>query len=347
MQPLSPAANGAITVIGDGLAGTLLALSLAHRGVDVHLIGAGQDTATALSYGALPRGLAAQAWRGLEGRHGPLGFHPSGLVLHECQPGLVQRLAALTQWLPLPLARIDTPTWMAARQKALAAVGVRQLCRRLVGLQPSPEGGWLLDSGPDGPEILAQTVVLAAGAGSRILWPALPLQLRHSWAGVLLVGPDAPNNPWLAQARRGRVVQPRRWQRPALEAGSAESSAEARWIVDAGLAPWGDSVVVGQISWIPGLSCVEPPDPLWMEERLRDGLRQLDPVLAKVRAAYRQVPVSFCSNGQPLAGPVQGAPGLWIFAGFSGAFSQMPSQAEALSTRLLAEQREEPPPWNA
>lgn len=329
-----------ITVIGDGLAGTVLALSLARRGASVRLIGSGDRTATALSYGAVAWGPSSWAWRRLERLHGPLGWHPSGLVFHDARPGLPRRLAALTRQIPIPLARIDIPTWMAARPRVLAAAGVHPLAQRVKALRPLTEGGWELDLEPEGPAhrvlvLRAPTVVLAAGAGCRHLWPSLPSRLCHTWAGVLLVGPDGPPNPWLEQARRGRIVQPRHWQRPALEAGSARSSPDIQWIVDAGMAPWGEGVVVGQISALPGAQGA--PDPQWMEERLRDGLRLLDPQLAALPAPYQQVPVSFCSDDQPMAGPVEGAPGLWIFAGFSAAFSHVPTQANRLAKRMVAE----------
>ncbi|MEB3257553.1 MAG: FAD-dependent oxidoreductase [Cyanobacteriota bacterium] len=334
-----------ITVIGDGLAGTVLALSLARRGAQVRLIGDARHTATALSYGAVAWGPPSWAWRRLERLHGPLGWYRSGLVFHDARPGLPGRLAALTRRVPVPLTRIDTPTWMAARLRTLAAAGVHHLARRVRTLRPLPEGAWALDlDGPGDTAFAAPTVVLAAGAGSRHLWPALPARFRHTWAGVLQVGPDGPPNPWLEQARRGRIVQPRHWQRPALEAGSAAAGPTPRWIVDAGLAPWGDGVVVGQISWLPEAGVVgekenpsasEPPDPQWMEQRLREGLARLDPQLAALHAPYQQVPVSFCTDGRPLMGPVEGAPGLWTFTGFSAAFSLVPAQADQLATRLL------------
>lgn len=363
----APLRQGPITVIGDGLAGTVLALSLARQGAAVRLVGDGGNTATALSYGAVIWGPPSWAWRRLERLHGPLGWHPSGLVFHDARPGLPRRLAALTRRVPVPLARIDSPTWMAARPQALAAAGVHHLARRVRALAPRPEGGWALDleldptthQEPDptgrgaGDSVLeASTVVLAAGAGSRRLWPALPFRLRHSWAGVLLMGPEGPANPWLEQARRGRIVQPRHWQRPALEAASGIPTPSPRWIVDAGLAPWGDGVVLGQISWLPGApeaadpgpsssgpgtcGAPEPPDAGWMEARLRDGLGRLDPQLAALPAPYRQVPVTYCTDGQPLVGPVEGAPGLWTFVGFSGAFSLVPTWADRLATLLLA-----------
>ncbi|MBM5817930.1 MAG: hypothetical protein FJ083_15550 [Cyanobacteria bacterium K_Offshore_surface_m2_239] len=361
MSP-SPPAGPAITVIGDGLAGTVLALGLARRGARVRLIGAARQTATGLSYGALPRGGASRAWRRLEHHHGSLGWRPSGLVVHDERPGLPGALAALSRALPLPLARVDAALWTARREVALAAAGVERLAGHVDGLTARPGGGWRLDWHPEPavdaapdpaaaaspPPLEADQVVLAAGAGVRALWPALPPRLRHSWAGVLRLESPTPASPWLEQARRGRIVQPRHWRRPALEAASA-AHAEASWIVDAGLAPRGEGLVVGQITLIPaadGSSLLaagpslaadglEPPDPRWMEARLREGLHALDPRLAALDAPYLQVPVSFCVDGQPLVGPVEDAPGLWVFAGFSAAFSRVPTHADALARRLL------------
>jgi glycine/D-amino acid oxidase-like deaminating enzyme len=74
-----------------------------------------------------------------------------------------------------------------------------------------------------------------------------------------------------------------------------------------------------------------------MEARLRQGLAELDPQLAALPGPYRQVPVPFCSDGRPLAGPVDGAPpGLWAFSGFSGAFTAVPPLAETLAESVAA-----------
>ncbi len=338
-------------MIGDGLAGSLLALSLARRGAAVQLIGSPEGTATALSYGALPRGGPSRAWSRLERLHGPMGWQASGLVWHDRRPGPPGALAALTRALPLPIARVDAPTWMAARGRLLAAAGVRRLVGQVRSLRLDPHRRWRLEwlappvAGSDRTEttdLAVETVVLAVGAGSRGLWPALPPRLRHSWAGVLLVDAAGPATPWLDLARSGRIVQPLRWRRPALEA-TAATLAQPAWIVDAGMAPWGEGVVAGQISLIPPAApsaspgtLREPPDPRWMEARLREGLGELDPALARLDAPYRQVPVSFCVDGQPLVGPVPDAPGLWTFTGFSGAFARVPTLAERLATQLLA-----------
>jgi glycine/D-amino acid oxidase-like deaminating enzyme len=53
-------------------------------------------------------------------------------------------------------------------------------------------------------------------------------------------------------------------------------------------------------------------------------------------AVVRQAAVAFCSSGAPLVGPVAEAPGLWVFSGFSAAFSQVPVLAPWLAMRMAA-----------
>ncbi|MFO7630702.1 MAG: FAD-dependent oxidoreductase [Prochlorococcaceae cyanobacterium] len=358
-------AGATIAVVGGGLASGLVALALARRGASVlQLAGpaAGQAeraglplqaVATALSYGALQGRGPCRQWQWLERLHGPLGFRPSPLMLH----GLPAPLALLPPWSlalgsrALAVARVDPPQLLAALPAALAAAGVEQRWGVVQQLQPLAGGGWQLQLQncceasssqnfqpvqPVQPVQQFQQVVLAAGAGCRELWPALPERLGVSWAGVL----SLPRNPggcrWLDLVGRGWIVQAYRWQRPLLEARAASLSA-AEWIVDPGLAPAGEGVVLGQISLVrPGGAAGAPPDAALMEARLRQGLARLDPALARLEAPYRQVPVSFCSNGQPLAGPLAGAEGLWALCGFSGAFALLPAAAEQLAARVVA-----------
>ncbi|MDM7952798.1 MAG: FAD-dependent oxidoreductase [Cyanobium sp. CZS 25K] len=332
-------APGRLTVVGGGLAGSLLALALVERGLGVTLVDAGEAMATSLSYGGVawwagapgPLGrLLRQAparWRRLEARHGFLGWRGCGLRLH----GGVWSTALLRP----PFAQVDSAVLMAALPRVLAAAGVQLLRGRVLGPPRPRAGGWRLELAPGGTHS-ADQVVLAAGAGCRRLAPALPERQRASWAGVLALParhalPPAAAGPWLRHASRRRIVQPRHWRRPALE-GAAPALREERWIVDAGFAPWGEGLLLGQISLVrPGLDTGEAPAAAAMEVRLRQGLAGLDPALAALPGPYRQVPVAFCTGGLPLVGPLPGAAGLWVFSGFGGAFAQVPVLAPLLA----------------
>lgn len=343
-------------MIGAGLAGSLAALALARQGAAVTLVGPALDpshpahplllAATSLSYGSLLGWAPIRHWRRLERLHGPLGLRRHGLVLNGWPfplAGWPPSLLALAT-APLPFARVDPPALIGALPGALAAAGVRRWERAVHALERSSAGPWQLrlavePGGRERETLETDQVVLAAGIGCRFLWPALPERLRFSWAGVLTLSTNPGGSPWLEQVRRGRVVQPRNWQRPVLEAAAATLEQE-RWIVDAGLAPWGEGVVVGQISLVrPGVNPGDPPDPALMECRLRQGLTRLDEALATLQGPYRQVAVPFCTDGEPLVGPVDGAPGLWVFSGFSGAFALVPSMAEDLAVAIRTQNR--------
>ncbi|WP_216900231.1 FAD-dependent oxidoreductase [Synechococcus sp. CCY 9618] len=331
-----------VAVVGGGLAGSLLALELAERGLAVVLIDAGSDGATALSYGGVawwagapgPLGglirRAPAAWHRLEARHGPLGWRGCGLRLHGG--------GWATPLLRPPFAQVDSTVLMAALPGALAAAGVARRRARVVGPPRPGSGGWLLDLEP-GPLLTVDQVVLAAGAGCRQLAPGLPERLRASWAGVLTLQdrsnlPRSPPSRWVRHAAACRIVQPRRWQRPALEGGAAALQ-EERWIVDAGFAPWGQGLLLGQSSLVrPGLAAGIPPAAAAMESHLRRGLAGLDPVLAALPGPFLQVPVAFCIGAVPLVGPVPGAAGLWVFSGFGGAFAQVPVLAPLLAAAI-------------
>jgi glycine/D-amino acid oxidase-like deaminating enzyme len=335
-------------VVGAGLTGGLLALALARRGEAVTLAGPPVGfTATGLSYAGMLGCGPARRWRRLEARHGPLGWRRAGLVLHgwptplDAAPPALQAL--LTR--PLPFSRVDVVALNERLPQVLARACVERLPQPVRSLTGGA-AGWRLQLGGGG-EMAADQVVLAAGAGCRALWPDLPRRLRHSWAGVLLLERNPGGNPWLEQALRGRIVQPRAWRRPALER-EAEETREERWIVDAGLAPWGEEgVLLGQISRIgPEPFAWPPPDAVRMESLLRQGLARLDPELGRMDGAYHQVPVTFCSDGRPMAEPVQGQPGLWTFTGFSGAFASVPPWAERLAERMV-QKRNSPPPLSS
>ena len=368
-----------VAVIGAGLAGALLALSLAERGLGVALIApeplaalvAGEGPsrlgpscwapATAWSYAGVG-GAALASWQALQQRHGDLGLVPRPVRQHGSLLDPLAQLAPLAwPWRPQTYAQLDLARLAAALSELLERWGVSQVAGAVVG-PPSPADalvdasdaaapahqgaaarGWQLAiQSPDGSakQLVARQVVLAAGAGCRALWPALGERLRTSWAGVLELAswpdPSQCRSRWLRRARAGAMVLPRRFQRLALEQ-RASSLEEAESIVDPGLVPWAGGALLGQISLVrPGPELGEPPDPGWMEARLRRGLARWDPALAALPGRYRQVPVSFCTDGRPLVGPIANAPGLWVFAGFSGAFFQVPLAAAEQAAAIAA-----------
>lgn len=295
-----------ITVIGGGLAGSLLALELAALGHAVRLIeAAGDDHATALSYGLIPPG-GGGPWRSLRHRHGIEGlqrrwlrFGPRGALV--------------------PALQVDPQRYALSMRGALQQLGVLRQVRRLnqpAELEP------LLVAGP---------VVLACGSGCRQLAPQLSVRLRSSWAGLLELSPDAMPGPrWLARL-------PARFERLALERRCPPPPQE-QWIVDAGLVPCGARLLAGQITLLrPGLEAGPPPDPAVMEQQLREGLAKRWPRLAQLPGRYRQAPVSFCSDGVPLA-EACGAD-LWVLAGFSGAFAELPAAAADLAAEIHTRKR--------
>ena len=341
-----------IAVVGAGLAGSLLALALARRGEHPLLIDRGAcmgsiNNATLLSYGGVAGWGPSRHWRRLQHLHGDLGWRPSRLVCHSQPWPLgslpVSVLALLSS--PLPFGRVDPQALVAALPSALAEAGVKCCTHAVEALAVDRAGGWRLrlagpsvglsESGLVGPELHVDQVVLAAGAHCGSLWPTLPERLRISWAGVLAVRCNPHGNPWLEQVSRGHVVMPAHMARPHLEQQPPESGADG-WVVDPGLAPWGkEGVLLGQISLVRSTSSLEPPDPELMEARLRQGLGRLDPILQRLEGCFHQVPVTFCSETGPLVGPVDGELGLWVFTGFSAAFSLVPHAAESLAETLI------------
>ena len=328
MAAPAPGPLPGVLVIGAGLAGSLLALALRERNQAVTLLDQGlglsagaAPSATALSYGVVPgwplaptplSRLAARAagrWRGLEQRHGALGWQPA-------------RLAALP---PLPVSRVDGARLAECLPQALAAAGVDRRRGLALGLQRSGSL-WQLDL-QEGPPLQAAQVVLAAGSGCRALWPGLPGRLRTSWAGVLQLEQRPP------ELAADQLRLPLHFQRLALERRAPQVQARA-WVVDPGLVPRGPGALAGQLTLVAPDGDQGEPDPGWMEQRLRESLAPLGLDRALQQARFHQTPVSFCAEGSPLAGPLPGAPGLWVFTGFSGGFAQVPVLAPLLAEAL-------------
>lgn len=315
-------------IVGGGLAGGLLALALRERGVDVSLIAGQQSSATEWSYGVIPgwplgtselairSAKAPGLWRDLQRRYGDLGWSSARIHLHGGKPW--------ARLLPLPGSQVDTGRFHSRLPELLQQAGVRYVSAEVLSLERQ-QGEWLVRCSDDSAHCSPQ-LVLAAGAGSRILWPAWPEALRSSWAGVLEL-PEAPVH---------GLRLPAQFQRPALERSSAELQAP-RTVVDAGLVPRGAGALLGQISsFAPGLSLQAPPPALEQELRQAIAASGLPKGLAEAPGRWHQVPVAFSRTGSPLAGPLADAPGLFGFSGFSGGFAQVPLLAPLLAEVLAA-----------
>jgi glycine/D-amino acid oxidase-like deaminating enzyme len=333
-----------VLIVGGGLAGSLLALELRALGSAVTLIdGAppdGSASATAISYGVIPgwplaptslarrSAAASRYWRALEQRHGFLGWQRRRLRLY----GPNRWLCWLGRLGLLPLAQVDTAVLAQRLPVALEQSGVARCNGRVEALKPAA-GGWTLQIS-DGTTCSGHQVVLAAGAGCRQLWPALPRALRRSWAAVLELG-DFP-----AALGRPAAWLPQGFARLALERRAA-SLEQSDWVVDPGLVPWGCGALVGQHTWIAaqGADTAGLPAADRCEQQLREELAArtawtLDGTIRCPMPVLRQAAVAFSSSGVPLVGPVADASGLWLFTGFSGGFAQVPVLAPLLAQRL-------------
>jgi glycine/D-amino acid oxidase-like deaminating enzyme len=321
-----------VAVVGGGLAGGLLALELAEQGLEVVVVD-GEEThegqgscATQWSYGAISP-FAGHQWRRLQQHHGELGWRPRWF--RPWGSG-----ALLGGKLPLRCSRVDVNQFRKALPRVLERAGVEWWAAQVNRLETPARvtEPWLLPIKASNQTLAAWQVVLAAGAGSRALWPHLSERLRVSWAGVLELSAMEGSWPW---GKRGSMRLPAHFQRLRLEA-EASSLMEETWVVDPGLVPWGEQWLAGQITLVrPGWEAGEPPDAQRQERRLREALVPWLPQIASWPGTFQQVPVSFTTDGNPLVGRVAESPtGLWIMAGLSGSFTTAPRMSKELARAI-------------
>jgi 3-hydroxybutyryl-CoA dehydrogenase len=173
----------------------------------------------------------------------------------------------------------------------------------VVAIRPDGDG-WLL-SLADGSQARAGQVVVAAGCGSPALVSELGLELP--------IAPE-PRHLFFSPPLPARLLDPL--------VMSAERRVAAKQLADGRLLA-SDLAAAGDAS--------ESSD-VWLE-RLRAGLRELLPMLARVplhdrvSGLYDATP-----DHQPVLGSVQGLPGLWLAAGFSGhGFTMAPAAGRRLA----------------
>ena len=309
-------------IVGGGLAGGLLALALRERGVEVSLIAADQPSATQWSYGVIPgwplgtSALALKAskasvlWKTLQSRYGDLGWSSSLIAFHA---------KSWSRLVHLPVSQVDTARFHSRLPEVLRNAGVRFLPTEAT-LIKRDQDQWLVCC-RDGSSERSDQLVLAAGAACRRLWPSWPKILRSSWAGVI----ELPHWP------SSRLELPAQFKRPLVERRSEKLKAPCS-VIDVGLVPRGDGALLGQISHFePCLELADPP--LGMEQELWQAVAKscLPKGLAESAWTWHQVPVAFSITGTPWAGPLQDAPGLFGFSGFTGGFAQAPHLAQDLA----------------
>lgn len=174
-------------------------------------------------------------------------------------------------------------------------------------------------------------VAIAAGGFTRDLVKTIGLTVP-----VYFTHAEILETPPLAQQLRS-LIMPAALTRSGLEAESRDATIGDRWaqpdqalaspILDVGCIQFRDGTIrIGQISRIH--TALQPPlDQVAGTAKLRQGIANLVPALAKVPGQWQSCPVAFSGDGLPLAGPVSALNGLSLFSGFSSPFALVPGLA--------------------
>ena len=176
----------------------------------------------------------------------------------------------------------------------------------------------------------AANVLVAAGAFSRQLRASSNRSIMLYFTQAELIRTPPVN------LKLQTLVMPADLKRFALESAASQPEREADWqatdsdedivppILDAGVVQFQDgSLCIGQISRArPSLN--NDVDPAQSEAQIRAVNEAWVPALKYVPGTWHRCAVSFSRDGLPLAGPLPGVAGVYLFAGFSSPFCLLP-----------------------
>lgn len=177
----------------------------------------------------------------------------------------------------------------------------------------------------------AGQVVVAAGALTRALIKTAGVKVPVYFSHAELV-----ETPPLDLKLRS-LIMPADLSRSAIESEATNDSTYDLWdepgheirppFLDSGCVQLIDKRLrMGQISRI-NTALEIPLDAAQGEQRIRAGITSLVPALAKVPGQWRACRVAFSRDGLPLAGPVPGLTGGYVFSGFTSPFGLVPAAA--------------------
>lgn len=176
-----------------------------------------------------------------------------------------------------------------------------------------------------------QVVVAAGGLTRELLKTAgvrVPVYFSHA---------EVVETPPLDLTLRS-LIMPADLTRSAIESESTSDETQDLWdkpgheirlpFLDSGCVQFPDKRMrIGQISRI-NTALAPTLDAAKGDQHIRAGITPLLPALEKVPGQWHACRVAFSQDGLPLAGPVPGLQGGYVFSGFTGPFGLVPAMAE-------------------
>ncbi|MEM1293357.1 MAG: FAD-binding oxidoreductase [Cyanobacteria bacterium P01_H01_bin.162] len=178
----------------------------------------------------------------------------------------------------------------------------------------------------------AGNVAVAAGGLTRELIKTADIHVPVYFSHAELV--ETPPLDWELRS----LIMPADLTRSAIESEATNDNTYTLWdepgheirppFLDSGCVQFLDKRLrMGQISRIN--TTLEPTlDPATGEKHIRAGITPLVPALDQVPGQWHACRVAFSQDGLPLAGPVPGLTGGYVFSGFTGPFGLVPALAQ-------------------